>query len=271
MRIANSILIIFLSGILSALALTIPHGYKQDCASDDCTLELDSHISDRAPQPNAWEEVLKRATTKPPAKPVAGKPATGKPVPGKPPVQPVQDKVPYEDLFVLDKYKVPYSKKAEDTCVGLITCKEQLEATSEESESGIARRDSNHLAKRSRTINVFNGGMILKPASYYYAFEIYAEPRNNNPKAVLDFQTDSVESHKMVAKAVQPASTLNLITEHIIEVSFKSFKRIASSMIELTHLATNDSDVSRHVSSWRYDSRGQSEEALGYKCRPSQG
>jgi hypothetical protein len=248
MRIANSTLIIFLSGILSALALTIPHGYNQDCASDDCALELDSHISDRAPQPNAWEEVLRRATAEPPAKPATGKPATGKPaagkpaagkppatpvtgkpvpgkpVPGKPPVQPVQDKVPYEDLFVLDKYKVPYSKKAEDTCVGLITCKEQLEATSEESENGIARRDSNHLAKRSRTINVFDGGMILKPASYYYAFEIYAEPRNNNPKAVLDFQTDSMEDHKMVAKAVQPASTLNLITEHIIEVSFKPLK-----------------------------------------------
>jgi hypothetical protein len=240
MRIANSILIIFLSGILSALALTIPHGYHQDCTSDDCALELDSHISDRAPKPNVWEEVLRRATTepaakpvtgkpaagkpataKPPATPVTGKPVPGKPVPGKPPVQPVQDKVPYEDLFVLDNYKVPYSKKAEDTCVGLVTCTEQLEATSEESESGIARRDSSHLAKRSRTIKVFDGEMILNPASYYYAFEIYAEPRNNNPKAVLDFQTDSVEDHQIVAKAVQPASTLNLITEHIIEVSFK--------------------------------------------------
>jgi hypothetical protein len=236
MRIANSTLIIFLSGILSALALTIPHGYNQDCASDDCALELDSHISDRAPQLNAWEEVLKRATTKPPAKPVAGKPvagkpaagkppatpATGKPVPGKPPVPPVQDKSAFEDLFVLDKYKVPYPTKAEDLCVGLITCKEQLEATSEESENGIARRDGSHLAKRSRTIKAFDGGMVLKAATYYYAFEIYADPRQNNPKAVIDFQTDSVANHKMVAKTVQPASTLNLITEHIIEVSYKS-------------------------------------------------
>jgi hypothetical protein len=246
MRIANSILIIFLSGILSALALTIPHGYNQDCASDDCALELDSYILDRAPQPNAWEEVLKRATTEPAAKPVAGKPVAGKPaagkpatvkppatpvtgkpvpgksVPGKPPGQPVQDKSAFEDLFVLDKYKVPYPTKAEDLCVSLITCKEQLEATSEESENGIARRDGSHLAKRSRKINVFDGGMVLKAATYYYAFEIYADPRQNNPKAVLDFQTDSVANHKMVAKAVQPASTLNLITEHIIEVSFKS-------------------------------------------------
>jgi hypothetical protein len=227
MRIAKSILIIFLSGILSALALTIPHGYHQDCASDDCALELDSHISDRAPQPYVGEEVLRRATTKPAAKPVAGKPVagkpvTGKPVPGKPPAQPVQDKSAFEDLFVLDKYKVPYPTKAEDLCVGLITCKEQLEATSEESENGIARRDGSHLAKRSRKINVFDGGMVLKAATYYYAFEIYADPRQNNPKAVLDFQTDSVANHKMVAKTVQPASTLNLITEHIIEVSFKS-------------------------------------------------
>jgi hypothetical protein len=224
MRIANSILIIFLSGILSALALTIPHGYNQDCASDDCALELDSYILDRAPQPNAWEEVLKRATTEPAAKPVAGKPVAGKPVPGKPvpgkpPGQPVQDKSAFEDLFVLDKYIVPYPTKAEDLCVGLVTCKEQLEATSEESENGIARRDGSHLAKRSRKINVFDGGMVLKAATYYYAFEIYADPRQNNPKAVLDFQTDSVANHKMVAKAVQPASTLNLVTEHIIEAS----------------------------------------------------
>jgi hypothetical protein len=254
MRIATSILLIFLSGVLSALALTIPHDYNQDCASDDCALELDSHISDRAPRPNVWEEVVRRATpepaakpvtgkpvagkpvagkpvagkpatAKPPATPVTGKPVPGKPVPGKSPVQPVQEKLPYEDLFVLDKYKVPYSTKAEDICVGLITCKEQLEATSEESESGIARRDTRHFAKRSRTIKAFNGGWILKPASYYYAFEIYASPRQNNPKAVLDFQTDSVEDHKMVAKAVQPASTLNLITEHIIEVSFKSSEK----------------------------------------------
>jgi hypothetical protein len=232
MRIANSTLIIFLSGILSALALTIPHGYNQDCASDDCALELDSHISDRAPQPNAWEEVLRRATAEPPAKPATGKPATGKPaagkppatpvtgkpvpgkpVPGKPPVQPVQDKVPYEDLFVLDKYKVPYSKKAEDTCVGLITCKEQLEATSEESENGIARRDSNHLAKRSRTINVFDGGMILKPASYYYAFEIYAEPRNNNPRQCLIFRLILWRTTKWWPKLCSP---------HLLSTSLQS-------------------------------------------------
>jgi hypothetical protein len=56
MRIATSILLMLLSGILSALALTIPYSCHQDSESDDCALEIDSLITEGVPQAIFWRD-----------------------------------------------------------------------------------------------------------------------------------------------------------------------------------------------------------------------
>jgi hypothetical protein len=231
MRITASVLLIFLSEFLSVLVPTIPPGFDVHSMSGDGTLEIESPVADVLLQANVLEGVRKRAPpntsakapAKAPGKSLAKPPTTHTAnVPTKSPAQSTPDKSISEGRFVNDKHKLPYSVKAGDLCVGLISCDEQIRTTSEDSGRGISGRDDGRFVKRSRKVKAFDGGLAPRAASCYHVFEIYADPRHhNNPKAVIEFQTDVATEHKMVDKAPEPTSTLNLITEHIIELSYK--------------------------------------------------
>jgi hypothetical protein len=159
------------------LALTIPRGFNGHSVGDDGTVEIESQIADVILQANVLEEVQKRELPNTSAKAPPEAPGTSlakgptippAKTPTKPPAQSKPDKSPFEDIFVNGKYKVPYSVKAENICVGLISCEEQLEATSEESERSISRRDDGELVKRARTVKAFDDSFTLKAATYYY-------------------------------------------------------------------------------------------------------
>lgn len=59
----------------------------------------------------------------------------------------------------------------------------------------------------------------MKSATYYLPFDMYAQPRNNDPKAVYTFSSPDVKNHAFPNSNAAPVSTIDLVTEHIIEVS----------------------------------------------------
>lgn len=96
-------------------------------------------------------------------------------------------------------------------------CETQFEPP-EALEARYATQANARLEKRREDIKAFGGDLPMRSASYYFPFEIYASPRDKDDKAVFEFVSDDVGNHKMQAKKAAPASTLNLVTEHIIEV-----------------------------------------------------
>ncbi|KAJ4987111.1 Killer toxin subunits alpha/beta 4 [Stagonosporopsis vannaccii] len=165
-----------------------------------------------------------------PPKPAPGKPgpAPGKPAPppGKPSPSPTPP--PKNDHLTLeDNYKVPYPIQAVDTCINLNVCAEQAETPDEivarnAQRMGVAARDARrdvvHLEKRREDIKAFGGQLTMKSATYYLPYEMYAQPRTNNPKAVFTFSSTDVKTHDFVNKNAAPISTVDLVTEHIIEL-----------------------------------------------------
>jgi hypothetical protein len=75
-----------------------------------------------------------------------------------------------------------------------------------------------HLEKRREDIKAFNGQLLMKSATYYLPFEMYASPRNNDPKAVYAFANQDVKTHDFTNGNAAPIATVDLVTEHIIEV-----------------------------------------------------
>ena len=59
----------------------------------------------------------------------------------------------------------------------------------------------------------------MKSATYYLPFELYAQPRTNDPKAVYVFSSSDVKTHAFPNSNTAPISTVNLVTEHVVEVS----------------------------------------------------
>ncbi|KAJ4383399.1 hypothetical protein N0V86_001446 [Didymella sp. IMI 355093] len=219
MRFSPGILILPLS-ICSALALGVPEKNEQSVNGEHR----------EGPVVSAPSEVhfagWSRAPPKP--KPAPAKPAPAKPVPA--PVKPSPSPAPSpskDDLTLNDNYKVPYPTGAADTCINLNICVEQVETPDEivarkarRDEVAIrhARRDVVHLEKRREDIKAFNGQLLMKSASYYLPFEMYAQPRNNDPKAVYKFSSSDAKTHAFANSNAAPSSTVDLVTEHIIEL-----------------------------------------------------
>lgn len=154
-----------------------------------------------------------------PAKPVPAKPVPAKPVPAKPvPAKPNPAQLPNnDDLTLDDNYKVPYPTKVADTCINLNICREQ-EETPDEIAARYVRRGSVRLEKRREDIKAFNGQLLMKSATYYLPFEMYANPRDNDPKAVYAFANPDVKTNAFSNGNAAPIATVDLVTEHIVEV-----------------------------------------------------